>query len=106
MASKTEPYALLSYYEKLYKAAYNRKPVINKYRDKWGMADVIDSFGAEGTKTLLDYYFKTTSDHTLLFFYKNCDHIYDMMVRREEDNAARQRLREETKRRMEEYGKS
>jgi hypothetical protein len=106
VADPKQSYALLSYYEKLYKVAHKRAPNINRYRDKWGMADVLESYGIDEAKVLIEYYFKTKSDHTLQFFFKNYDIIYDMMQRRAEDERKRAELREETRKRMEGYEQS
>ena len=49
-------YALLNYYTKLYTDKYGRKPVVNIYKEKWAMNDVIESVGYDRAKELLDYY--------------------------------------------------
>ena len=75
MASQ-EPYILLGIYESLYFAKYNKKPKLNKYREKWAMQDVIDSIGFDRTKELLEYYFKTgRSSHPISFFFYNFDRL-------------------------------
>jgi len=45
VANEKEPYVLIGLYESLYKERYNKKPRINKFREKWAMQDVIDSVG-------------------------------------------------------------
>lgn len=59
MANNKEPYILLTHYQSLYKDKYGKVPTINKFREKWGMQDVIDSVGFERAKELLNYYFTT-----------------------------------------------
>jgi hypothetical protein len=71
-----EPYILISLYETLYFEKYNKKPRLNKFREKWAMQDVIDSVGYDRAKELLEYYFKTSkSGHPLTFFFYNFDKI-------------------------------
>lgn len=99
MAVSKEPYILLSVYEGLYNEKYNKKPRINKYREKWAMQDVIDSVGYTQAKAILEYYFKTgKSGHPLSFFYNNFDRLEDMMIQIERDKQNRERLLEQTKR--------
>ena len=38
-------YALVSLYISLYKNRYNKQPLVNRYREKWAMQDVIDTVG-------------------------------------------------------------
>ena len=71
MANK-EPYILLTQYQNLYKEKYGKAPLVNKFREKWAMQDVIDSVGFDQASLLLQYYFTTNkSGHPLLFFYNN-----------------------------------
>jgi len=79
---------------------------VNRYRDKWGMNDILESYGLEDAKYLIEYYFKTGGNHTLQFLFRNYDIIYDMMQRRAEDDRKRIELREETRKRMEGYEQS
>ena len=53
-------YSLVSLYCALYKETYKKPPIVNKYREKWAMQDVIDSVGYDRSKELLEYYFKIT----------------------------------------------
>lgn len=101
MAVNKEPYILLSLYSNLYEEAYNSKPTINKYREKWAMQDVIDSIGFDRSKEVLEYYFKTGKNkHPLNFFYNNFDRMENMMIQAKEDKVNRSRTIQETKRRM------
>lgn len=98
MANK-EPYILLSIYDGLYTQKYDKRPRLNKYREKWAMQDVIDSVGYARAKEILEYYFRTgKSGHPLSFFYNNFDRLEDMMIQIERDKVNRERLLEETKR--------
>ena len=61
-------------YQNLYKEKYGRLPVLNKFREKWAMQDVIDSVGFHKANDLLNYYFSLEkTGHPLQFFYYNFD---------------------------------
>lgn len=102
MADQKLPYILIGIYQSLYTQHYNKKPRINKYREKWAMQDVIDSVGYDRAKELLEYYFKTGKPgHPLNFFYYNFDKIDQMKHDIDADKVNRERLREQTKRMVE-----
>jgi len=96
-------YALMDKYSNLFYLKYGRKPTMNKYKEKWAMVDVIDSITYDRAIEILEYYFKTTrSGHPLTWFYMNFDKLDEVMLKLEEDEARRARLREQTKRMVEE----
>ncbi len=98
MANEREPYVLIGLYENLYFEKYNKKPRINKFREKWAMQDVIDSVGMDKAKDLLVYYFKTAkSGHPLSFFFYNFDKIDYLKTEREKDAKHRKLLLQATK---------
>jgi hypothetical protein len=98
MANEKLPYVLIGLYENLYFERYNKKPRINKFREKWAMQDVIDSVGMDKAKELLVYYFKTTkSGHPLSFFFYNFDKLDYLKTEREKDARHRKLLLQATK---------
>ncbi len=102
MANEKEPYILIGLYESLYKEKYNKKPRLNKFREKWAMQDVIDSVGFERAKELLVYYFRTSkSGHPLNFFFYNFDRIDFLKNEIDKDKENRRILREATKKMVE-----
>jgi hypothetical protein len=87
----------------LYKDKYGKVPTINKFREKWGMQDVIDSVGFDRAKDLLSYYFTTGKPgHPIQFFYYNFDKIDQVNKEIEKDKTNRRMLREATKKMVEE----
>jgi hypothetical protein len=98
VANEKMPYVLIGLYENLYFEKYNKKPRINKFREKWAMQDVIDSVGVDKAKELLVYYFKTTkSGHPLSFFFYNFDKLDYLKTEREKDAKHRKLLLQATK---------
>lgn len=93
-----QAYALVSLYIALYKNKYNKQPLVNRYREKWAMQDVMDSVGFDRAKELLEYYFKCARDsHPLNWFLYNFDKLDDVLVRSEQDIELRTKLRKQTK---------
>jgi hypothetical protein len=98
-----EPYILLWQFEKLYEEKYGRKPVINKFRDKIAMKDVIDTVGFDRAQRLIDYYFTLGRDsHKLSFFLFNFDRMDVAEKEHVKDIETRRKLIEATKRMVEE----
>jgi hypothetical protein len=103
LAANKEPYVLLSFYEKLYNEKYNKRATLNRYRDKWGMLDVIESVGLDRAKELLEYYFRTTNPgHSLTWFLNNFDNLDEMLEEKKKDKELREKLRLQTKQMVEE----
>lgn len=95
--------ALISLYEKLYKEKYDRKAAINRYKDKWGFQDMLKDLGPVESREVLEYFFGTNRPgHTLLQLFRNYDEIAKRKAEIEKDTRDREKLRAETKRRVQE----
>jgi hypothetical protein len=93
-----QAYALVSLYVALYKSKYNKVPIINRYREKWAMQDVIDTVGFNRAKELLEYYFKCSRyGHPLNWFLYNFDKLDISLINLIEDQKYRETLRKNTK---------
>lgn len=96
-------YGLISLYCVLFKGIYNKQPVVNKYREKWAMQEVIDSIGYDRSKQLLEYYFKTNRvGHPLSWFFYNFEKLDLSLQAKEQDLTRRELLRSRTKTMVEE----
>ena len=96
-------YGLVSLYCVLYKEFYNKPVVVNKYREKWAMQDVIDSVGYDRAKELLEYYFKITkSGHPISWFFFNFEKLDMSLQEKEHDKTRRELIRARTKSMVEE----
>lgn len=92
-------------YQDLYKQKYGKPITLNKFREKWGMQDVIDSVGFDRAKLLLQYYFETQKGgHPIQFFFYNFDRIDAAISERDKDKERRRLLLEETKHMVERGG--
>ena len=86
------PYALISYYIACYKQKYKKQPIVNKYREKWAMKDVIDTIGFVRAKELIDYYFKLErASHPLDWFSNNFDKM-DLALKKIDADKKRTKL--------------
>lgn len=93
------PHALITIYTNLYKERYGGKsPSINRYREKWGMQDVIDSVGYDRAKELINYYFTLDkSGHPISWFLYNFDKLDQLKRDVDADKEHRDMLRYSTK---------
>mgnify|MGYP003341952492 CR=1 FL=1 len=93
-----QAYALVSLYIALFKSKYNKQPMVNRYREKWAMQDVIDTVGFARAKELLEYYFKCSKNgHPLNWFLYNFDKLDVILLNSAEDENLRKELRRKTK---------
>lgn len=96
-------YGLVGLYCALYKENYKKPPIVNRYREKWAMQDVIDSIGYDRAKTLLEYYFKITkAGHPIAWFFYNFEKLDMTLQQLEEDKNRRELIRAKTKSMVEE----
>ena len=96
-------YGLISLYCVLFKEHYKKPPVVNKYREKWAMQEVIDSVGYDRAKNLVEYYFKITkTGHPLTWFFYNFEKLDISLQEKEQDKTRRELIRAKTKSMVEE----
>jgi hypothetical protein len=97
-----QAFILISKYMSLYKEAHGKRPVVNRYAAKWGMADVVEGIGYDRALEVLAFYFRTKGSHSLEFFYKNFDKLDNNLTLFQADKERRARLLMNTKKRVEE----
>ena len=96
-------YGLVGLYCTLYKQVYGKAPVVNRYREKWAMQDVIDSVGYDRAKVLLEYYFKITKGgHPISWFFYNFEKLDFTLQQVVEDKSRSELIRSKTKTMVEE----
>jgi hypothetical protein len=107
LAEKTpqqRAYALISLYEKLYADKYGQKPSVNRHRDKWGFQDMAEDLGYDRAQYIIRYYFDLKYvGHPLQTLLRSYDRFDEIDRDRQKDEANRLRLREMTKKRVEEF---
>lgn len=83
-------FVLLNNYAKLYQLKYDKKPTLNKYKEKWGASSLIEDFGIDEVDRVLNYYFKLQKDkHPLVWFYSNFESLLNALNNTERDNKLR-----------------
>lgn len=99
-----DAFALLSEYLRLYELRYKKKPIVNKYKEKWGMSSLVDDFGKEDVSSTLKYYFKINREgHSLSWFYNNFSTVHLSRLAAEKDDKIRAAAREKTRQLRAEY---
>jgi hypothetical protein len=97
-------YGLVSLYIVIFKETYKKTPIVNKYREKWAMQDVVDSVGYDRAKILLEAYFKMPKPgHPLAWFFYNFEKIDLALAQKEEDKTRRELIRQKTKTMVQEF---
>lgn len=104
-AAQKQPYMLISLFEHLFEQRAGRKLTLNKYREKWGFQDMIDSVGYDRAVEIIKFYFSTDNQWTTSHLFNVFDKLDDSLRKRDEDRVKRAKLREETRLRMEEQVK-
>lgn len=98
MASKTKQQSmeLIDLFVLCYTSKTGRKPVVNRYKEKWGFQDMIDSIGYERSVEIVKFYFETSNAWTPVSLFNIFDKLDESLRRRDEDRARREKLREKT----------
>ena len=103
-ANDKDAYSLLSEYSRLYELKYKQSPIVNKYKEKWGMSSLVDDFGREGVGKTLTYYFKINREgHSLSWFYNNFSTLHLSRLNAEKDDRIRAAARAKTRQLRAEY---
>lgn len=95
----------MTYFVKVYKAKYGSNPKdINGYRDKWGFSELLDQFGPDRGKEIIDYYLTSRRPgHPTSYLIYNYEKLNNVMEDREKDAARRKAIMAESKTRVEEW---
>lgn len=94
--------ALMTKYKKLYEDVHGTKPKFNSNTEKWGFGYMLDDLDSEAMTTL-EYYFSLKKQHSSQDLLRNYPDINQWMHEDIEDEAYRRRLREITKKKVEEH---
>lgn len=105
-ASQKQAYSLIGLFEHMHELKTGRKVALNKYREKWGFQDMIDSIGYERSTEVIKFYFETVNAWTPQHLFNNFDRLDESLRKRDEDRKRRAILREQTRQRMEDISES
>lgn len=104
-ATPKQIHSLVTYFLQQYKKKYGFDAVVNRNRSRWAVGNMLLDMSIDEAKALIDYYFETASPngHELDWFLYNYDKLEIARSKHADDAAALARLREESKRRAEEW---
>ena len=95
----------IDYYISRYQSLYKETPLVNRYKDKWAMRDLIDEFNIDVVQSIIDYYFKTAKDHHPLgWFYANFTNLLQSSRDDDRDRLLREERRKKTQELIKEMG--
>ena len=93
-----QAYILIGVYQQLWKKKYGKVVVVNRYKRKWDLLDVVETIGYERAKQVLEYYFTCNKPgHPLEWFLSNFDKLDVILLNSVEDENLRKELRRKTK---------
>lgn len=97
-------YKLMDLFASEYQIKFGKKPSLNRYREKWGFKDMIDSIGYDRSVEVIQFFFTTTrNNYTTNNLFNNFDVLDRALTERDEDRAKRARLIKETEQRVREW---
>ena len=85
MVSNKEIHGLIGYYEKTMQAYGNGSEKVNRYKAKWAATDLIESYGYDMVKSMIDYYGKHSQVTSWDHFAKSSDKVYSNMMAERQD---------------------
>lgn len=107
--TKQQTHSLITYFLRGYVEKYESQPRdFNRFRDQWGFQSMIEQYGLDRSRKIVDYYFETRRPgHPVNYLLYNYERLHAIMVDKERDAENRRKLREESQKRVEEWrGKS
>lgn len=104
-ATAAECHALTSYYIKVYKEKYGKAPIVNRNIAKGQFQNMLMDYTSDEIKELIEFFITTqsTNNHKLNDLFYGYDKLLEAMEQHNADVAFRQKLKEETKHRTEEW---
>lgn len=100
----TLAFALLTHYSIEYQKRYDKQPNVNKYKEKWAASSIIDDYGFDAAKEVIDYYFTLSNGgHALNTLFNNFDKLVAALHEKKRDEALRAERRREMAKLREEW---
>jgi hypothetical protein len=101
MADKKQRYALIAYFKNMAKEKGATLQPINIHSQQWAADALIESYGYEECKSIIDYYFMVSASPDWTWFAYNSDKLLQYKSIEEEDRKVRQSLRQGAKKWLE-----
>lgn len=107
MVTAKDAHTLVSYFAKAHKEKTGYDGVLNRHAARWGFNSMLMDMSMEHCKKVIDYYFETSGSngYSLDWFLYNYEKLDAARRERDKDAAAQVVLREQSRRRAEEWRK-
>ena len=94
MADRKMRFALVVYFEKSQTKITGSKIPINRYSGQWDADAILESYGMDTSKALVDRYFKISSAPTWKRFVNSADKVYTDLKAEIEDKRQRRLMKD------------
>jgi|SRR3954468_6993705 hypothetical protein len=98
-----QAHTLISFYQTQYQKRFNRRPVLNRNKLKYLIADILRDLSVAEVQKLIAYYIKIEKDPELISLCYEYAEILEQMRKNDTDSEERANLRRDTERRVMEY---
>lgn len=88
---------IITYFIKIYSHKMNTKPIVNRGKLKFSIAEVLQDWNQKEIRSFIDYYVRTESQPDLVDFCRRYDEIIQNKLLDERDSEDRKQLMNETK---------
>jgi hypothetical protein len=87
---------LVTHFIQLYTSKFGKRPILNRGKLKFSLAEILEDWSKTELKSFIDYYIKSDSDPDLADFCRRYDEIIHDKEVEENDAANRKQLMSET----------
>ena len=99
-----QAHMLISHYQKLYEQRFGKRPILNRNKLKYLLADILRDLSMDEVKALITYYIKVEkAEPALLTLCYDYAEILEVMRKNEKDASERSQLMRETMQRTREF---
>lgn len=97
MADRTKRFALLSKFEKMYKAKTGRAVLLNKNKEQWAADALLETYTPHELDIIFDHYFKVNDSPSWNSLAYNADKVLLYLQERDADMIDRAAMRKRAK---------
>ena len=98
-----QAHSLISFYQVQYEKRFGKRPILNRNKLKYLIADILRDLSMSEVQKLIAYYVKIEKDPELVSLCYEYTEILERMQKDESDTTERAYLRRDTARRVMEY---
>jgi hypothetical protein len=98
-----QAHTLISFYQAEYQKRFGHRPILNRNKLKYLIADILRDLSMGEIQKLFSYYIRVEKDPSLISLCYEYTEILEQMRKNESDSTERANLRRDTERRVMEY---